>query len=153
MIDVWDSVLNACNSFANWVISEITFNTPVWYINYFLWLILISAIVFGLEVLIPWRKTQSIIRRDFWKDFQYMFLNFYVFAFFLTGFYALFGELISFLGIRIENLVVFDLMKLPLWLGLLIFFIVNDFVQWFTHFLLHKVHFFWLFHKVHHSVK
>ena len=36
---------------------------------------------------------------------------------------------------------------------LLVFFIVLDFVQWFTHVLLHKYPFFWKFHKVHHSVK
>ena len=38
--------------------------------------------------------------------------------------------------------------KLPL-----IFFLVNDFVQWNTHRLLHSVPFLWNFHKVHHSVK
>ena len=41
----------------------------------------------------------------------------------------------------------------PLWLQLLVFFIILDFVQWFTHTLLHKYSFLWKFHKVHHSVK
>lgn len=150
---MWDNVTNAFSGFANWVISEVTFSTPVWYINYFLWLLVVSAVVFGLEILVPWRKNQKIIRKDFWKDFTYMFLNFYVFAFFLTGFFTLSEELFSLAGIDVRSLVVFDLMKLPLWLGLLIFFVVNDFVQWFTHYLLHRVHLFWLFHKVHHSVK
>ena len=36
---------------------------------------------------------------------------------------------------------------------LLIFFIILDFVQWFTHVLLHRYKFLWNFHKVHHSVK
>ena len=36
---------------------------------------------------------------------------------------------------------------------LLVFFVVLDFVQWFTHILLHKFAFLWKFHKVHHSVK
>ena len=36
---------------------------------------------------------------------------------------------------------------------LLIFFVVLDFVQWFTHTLLHRYAFLWRFHKVHHSVK
>jgi sterol desaturase/sphingolipid hydroxylase (fatty acid hydroxylase superfamily) len=35
----------------------------------------------------------------------------------------------------------------------LIFFVLLDFVQWFTHILLHKYPFLWQFHKIHHSVK
>ncbi|MEP4949131.1 MAG: sterol desaturase family protein, partial [Flavobacteriaceae bacterium] len=34
-----------------------------------------------------------------------------------------------------------------------IFFVILDFVQWFTHVLLHKFPFLWQFHKIHHSVK
>jgi sterol desaturase/sphingolipid hydroxylase (fatty acid hydroxylase superfamily) len=41
----------------------------------------------------------------------------------------------------------------PMALQLVIFFVVLDFVQWFTHTLLHKYPVFWKFHKVHHSVK
>jgi sterol desaturase/sphingolipid hydroxylase (fatty acid hydroxylase superfamily) len=40
-----------------------------------------------------------------------------------------------------------------MWLQLLVFFIVLDFVQWFTHILLHKYPVLWRFHQVHHSVK
>jgi sterol desaturase/sphingolipid hydroxylase (fatty acid hydroxylase superfamily) len=47
----------------------------------------------------------------------------------------------------------FDSKDLPKWLGLFIFFLVNDFVQWNTHRLLHRFPFLWNFHKVHHSVK
>jgi sterol desaturase/sphingolipid hydroxylase (fatty acid hydroxylase superfamily) len=46
-----------------------------------------------------------------------------------------------------------DLSALSMWGQLLIFFVVLDFVQWFTHILLHKFDFLWKFHKVHHSVK
>ncbi len=46
-----------------------------------------------------------------------------------------------------------DVNQLPAWLGLLVFFVLLDFVQWFTHIALHKIPFFWQFHKVHHSVK
>jgi len=42
---------------------------------------------------------------------------------------------------------------MPAWAQLLIFFIVLDFVQWFTHILLHKYKVLWKFHKIHHSVK
>ena len=40
-----------------------------------------------------------------------------------------------------------------MWLQLIVFFVVLDFVQWLTHIMLHKFSFFWRFHKVHHSVK
>jgi len=41
----------------------------------------------------------------------------------------------------------------PMWAILLVGFIVRDFVQWWTHRLLHRVEFLWRFHKVHHSVE
>ncbi len=153
LIDMWDNIINSYKGFAGWVFSEVTFQTEVWYQNYFLWLLVISAIVFGLEIIFPWRKNQKIFRKDFWMDFTYMFLNFYVFAFFLTGFYVLIGQLIAYTGVDMSSYSLLDLSKFPIWSALLIFFIANDFVQWFTHYLLHKYPFLWEFHKVHHSVK
>lgn len=41
----------------------------------------------------------------------------------------------------------------PAALQLLLFFVLLDFVQWFTHVLLHRYRILWKFHKVHHSVK
>ena len=46
--------------------------------NYFYGLIIISLLVFILEVLFPWRKNQPIIRKDFWLDTFYMFFNFFL---------------------------------------------------------------------------
>ncbi len=153
MIDVWDNIINTFKGYANWAWSEITFSTEFWYINYFLWLLVVSVVVFAFEVAFPWRKTQKVFRKDFWLDFSYMFLNFYVFAFFLSGFFTLIWELLSYFNIDSDSFVILDLKSLALWAGLLIFFVVNDFVQWFTHFLLHRFDFLWQFHKVHHSVK
>ena len=86
-------------------------------------------------------------------DAAYMFLNFYVFYFFLSGFFTLTWEVLSYFGLSQDSLVIVDLSNLPIWAGLVIFFILNDFVQWFTHFLLHRYNFLWQFHKVHHSVE
>jgi sterol desaturase/sphingolipid hydroxylase (fatty acid hydroxylase superfamily) len=36
---------------------------------------------------------------------------------------------------------------------LVIFFLTVDFIQWLVHLVLHRVKFFWRFHKVHHSVE
>ncbi|MGJ8590959.1 MAG: sterol desaturase family protein [Aquaticitalea sp.] len=126
--------------------------------NFFYGLIVISIIVWLLEIIFPWRKNQSIFRKDFWLDTFYMFFNFFILN--LIVLIALsnttaefFNDILGIFGWHIDSLQVFDVDELPRWLGLFIFFIVSDFVQWNTHRLLHRVPFFWNFHKVHHSVK
>ena len=59
--------------------------TPHWG-NYFYWLIGLSAVVYALELLFPWRRDQPRLRRDFWLDGFYMFFNFFLFS--LVGFAA-----------------------------------------------------------------
>ena len=132
----------------NWVSQQITFSTE-WYNNYFWGLIVISIMVYGLELAFPWRKGQKVIRQDFWLDAFYMFFNFFIFTSVISGVY----KLIAVYGPDMSQLAFLDLSSLPGWLQLTIFFILNDFVQWFTHFLLHRFDFLWQFHKVHHSVK
>ena len=63
----------------NWTLDSITFNVS-WFENYFWGLVAISIVVWSLEILFPWRKSQSVIRRDFWLDGFYMFFNFFIFA-------------------------------------------------------------------------
>jgi sterol desaturase/sphingolipid hydroxylase (fatty acid hydroxylase superfamily) len=106
-----------------------------------------------LEILFPWRKDQSIFRRDFWLDGFYMFFNFFLFAIAISGIYKLLGLLFSDLGISKSSLALIDMSQIPNWLQLLTFFLILDFVQWFTHILLHKYPFLWKFHQIHHSVK
>ncbi|NNK40414.1 MAG: sterol desaturase family protein [Winogradskyella sp.] len=64
-----------------------------------------------------------------------------------------FNDILASIGLPITSLQLFDVDALPRWLGLTIFFVVSDFVQWNTHRLLHRVPLLWNFHKVHHSVK
>jgi sterol desaturase/sphingolipid hydroxylase (fatty acid hydroxylase superfamily) len=124
--------------------------------NYFYWLIAISVIVFALEIIIPWRKDQPLIRKDFWLDVFYMFFNFFLFSLILynglsnvavTGF----NDMLSWLGIN--NTVAFKIQSWPFWAQLLLAFILADFKHWNIHRLLHRIPLFWEFHKVHHSVK
>ncbi|MDX1327388.1 MAG: sterol desaturase family protein [Arenibacter sp.] len=136
----------------NWTWRSITFDVP-WYTNYFWGLIVISLIVWGLEIVFPWRKNQKIFRKDFWLDGFYMFFNFFLFAIVISGFYKVLEVLFSDLGIKSSSLTILDLSSLPNWLQLVLFFLVLDFVQWYTHMLLHKYPFLWQFHKIHHSVK
>ena len=135
-----------------WVIDSALFRVP-WYTNYFWGLIFISLFVWSLELLFPWRKNQATFRQDFWLDGFYMFFNFFGFSIFISGFYQLFSYALSSIGLTANSLQLFPIANFPSWLQLLIFFVMNDFVQWFTHVLLHKIPLFWNFHKVHHSVK
>ncbi|RAJ12650.1 sterol desaturase family protein [Arenibacter echinorum] len=148
----FEGFINAIVGTANWTWKSIIFEVP-WYTNYFWGLIIISLVVWMLEILFPWRKDQSIFRRDFWLDGFYMFFNFFLFAIAISGFYKLLGLLFSDLGIRQSSLALIDMSQFPSWLQLLTFFLILDFVQWFTHILLHKYPFLWKFHQIHHSVK
>lgn len=137
----------------NWTWRSINFDVP-WSRNYFWGLILISLFVFALELLFPWRKTQKVIRKDFWLDGFYMFFNFFVFSLFISGFYKCISKFSNeVLNIKANSLAILDLSNLSPVLQLLVFFVVLDFVQWFTHTLMHRFEFLWRFHKVHHSVK
>ncbi|MDY8134936.1 sterol desaturase family protein [Aquimarina sp. 2201CG5-10] len=136
----------------DWTWKSILFEVS-WYTNYFWGLIAISLLVWGLEMVFPWRKHQSVFRKDFWLDGFYMFFNFFVFAIAISGVYKLLEVLFKDIGISAKSLTIIDLSTLPVWVQLIIFFIVLDFVQWFTHMLLHKYPFLWRFHKIHHSVK
>lgn len=138
----------------NYLWSEIT--TFHWE-NYFYGLILVSLLVWGLELLFPWRKDQKIFRKDFWLDTFYMFFNFFllnliVLIFLSNATAELFNDILRLIGLQLSDFQVLDLNILPYGFGLLIFFLVTDFVQWNTHRLLHRIPFLWNFHKLHHSV-
>jgi len=136
----------------NWTLNSIGFQVPL-YTNYFWGLLLLSFMIWGLEIAFPWRKKQGVFRKDFWLDAFYMFFNFFLFSIAISGFYDLIQLFFSSLGISNTRFVLLDLSELPSGIQLLIFFVVLDFVQWTTHILLHKIPVFWKFHQIHHSVK
>jgi|TARA_B110000459_G_C16623177_1_gene503142 sterol desaturase/sphingolipid hydroxylase (fatty acid hydroxylase superfamily) len=142
------------SSYANYLWSEITFQTSPWYVNYFWLLIILSVVVWLLEITFPWRKNQPSVRKDFWIDIFYMFFNFFLFNLIIfiafSNLTTLFME--DVVGIDLSEISMVSLNKLPSWLQLLVFFVAMDFIQWFTHVLLHRFTFLWQFHKVHHSV-
>lgn len=151
----FDAFIGSFDDFANYMWREITFQVEPWYINYFWWLVILSLVVWGLEIFFPWRKDQPIIRKDFWLDTFYMFFNFYIFK--LVIFIA-FSNLIEMaftdiVGGDVSNLALVDIGHYPGWLQLVIFFVATDFIQWGTHIMLHRIPFLWEFHKVHHSVE
>ena len=149
----WNIVQNAFTGYWNYLIGEIS--NPAWN-NYFYWLIGLSFLVFLLEVIVPWRKDQKVLRRGLLLDLFYILFNFFLFS--LIAFNALsmvgvelFNDFIGLFGW--ENIVAIRLDSWPAWAQLLTLFLVADFVQWNIHRMLHRVPWMWEFHKVHHSVK
>ncbi|MGB0881949.1 MAG: sterol desaturase family protein [Vicingaceae bacterium] len=155
MMDFLELIQNSYLNYASYVWSEITFQTTPWYVNYFWLLVVLSIVVWGLEVAFPWRKNQPVIRKDFWMDTFYMFFNFFIFN--LIIFIAFSNLTTAFfkdvVGIDWSKISVISLKEYPNWVQLIVFFVALDFVQWFTHVLLHRFDFLWRFHKVHHSVE
>jgi len=137
----------------DWTWRSICFDVP-WTRNYFWGLIVISLIVWGLEILFPWRKQQALIRKDFFLDGFYMFFNFFIFSIFISGLYKIISKVaVDEFQILPSSIAVINLSTLSSLVQLLLFFVVLDFVQWVTHILMHRFSFLWKFHKVHHSVK
>jgi sterol desaturase/sphingolipid hydroxylase (fatty acid hydroxylase superfamily) len=151
-----DTITNSYANYWNYLKNEII--TINHWDNYFYGLIIISILVWILEIAFPWRKNQSIFRKDFWLDTFYMFFNFFILNLIILVALSettatLFNDILQYVGLSISSFQLFDVDALPLWLGLFIFFIISDFTQWNTHRLLHRFKFLWNFHKVHHSVK
>lgn len=150
-----DIFTNGYTGYASYLWGEIT--NPSWH-NYFYWLILVSVFFLVLEVIIPWRKEQQKLRKDFWLDGFYMFFNFFIFS--LVIYQAasdvivnLFNDGIMALTGGFNLQAVNPMRDFPMYAILLIGFVVRDFVQWWIHRLLHKSERLWEFHKVHHSVE
>lgn len=152
-MNIFKTILDSYTGYWNYLMYEITH--PGWG-NYFYYLIVLSLVVWGLELLFPWRTKQAAFRKDFWLDAFYMFFNFFIFS--LVAYNAisnvgveLFGKFLGLFGI--ENRVAVNLETLPIWARFLILFLVSDFIQWSVHVMLHRVDWMWQFHKVHHSVE
>lgn len=140
--------------YARYLWSEVTY---LHWGNYLYWLIGISAAVYALELLVPWRREQPAFRQDFWLDTFYMFFNFFLFS--LVGyaavsevFAAAFNDFLAW-AFGIRNLVAINVQALPTWAHLALLFVARDFIQWNIHRLLHASPTLWEIHKIHHSVE
>jgi sterol desaturase/sphingolipid hydroxylase (fatty acid hydroxylase superfamily) len=139
--------------YAGYLLHEITH--PGWN-NYFYWLTGISVFFFLMELARPWRKEQPKFRKDFWLDAFYMYFNYFLFSLILFAGLsklgvAIFNDFIGLFGL--ENIVAIHIEKWPAWAQILLLFVFADFIQWWTHRLLHRVSWLWEFHKVHHSIE
>lgn len=154
MESIWKTIKNGYGGYASYLWREIT--EPNWH-NYFYWLIGVSLFFFLLEVVIPWRKNQSVFRKDFWLDAFYMFFNFFLFS--LIIYNAASDVVVNAFNSMVLSITSVDLKSVnpmyqwPMWAILLTGFLVRDFVQWWVHRLLHTSPRLWEFHKIHHSVE
>ena len=154
MNDYPQLIANSYSDYFNYLVNEIS--QPSWS-NYFYGLIAISALVFVLEILFPWRKNQAVFRTDFWLDLFYLFFNFFFLNLLLLIALSnvtekLWNDFLSLFNLQLASIQLFNIQLLPKVVSLLLFFVVADFVQWNTHRMLHKVPFLWNIHKTHHSV-
>jgi sterol desaturase/sphingolipid hydroxylase (fatty acid hydroxylase superfamily) len=155
MIEYKEIITNSYSGYFNYLIKEIM--QPNWS-NYFYGLIVISLVVFVLELVFPWRKNQAILRKDFWLDLFYLFFNFFLLNLFILIALSnvtenIFNDFLGVFNLQLASIQLFSVATLPKVISLLIFFIIADFVQWNTHRLLHRIPLLWNIHKTHHSVK
>ncbi len=140
------------NSLVNQIIHPFSDGISSFYV-----LIFLSLAIWTIEICLPWRKNQSILRKDFWLDAFYMFFNYYLFGLIIFAALSnttasLFSELMGSIGM--PRRYIFDFFHyFPVWLQVIIFFMIRDFLQWCIHNLLHRIPFLWRFHKLHHSVR
>jgi sterol desaturase/sphingolipid hydroxylase (fatty acid hydroxylase superfamily) len=85
--------------------------------------------------------------------FNFFLLNLIVLIALSNAAELLFNDLLNIVAVSIADFTLLEINTLPFFARIFLFFIVVDFVQWWTHRLLHKFKFLWNFHKVHHSVK
>lgn len=149
-----DIFINGYKGYAGYLWHEITHPSIK---NYFYWLIAVSLFFFILEVVVPWRKKQAVLRKDFWLDGFYMFFNFFLFS--LIIYNAASDVIVNLFNDGIMALSGLNLQAMnpmnswPIWAILLTGFVIRDFVQWWVHRLLHRSDWLWKFHQVHHSVE
>ncbi len=128
--------------------------SPAWDNPYYI-IPAICLLTFILELALPKKQKYSVTtRKGFWLDLFYVIFIDYLLL--LFGFFAL-ASTVEYLfrggleAIGIASPVLFDLKATPFIIQFVVVFLLMDFMQWFGHFLLHRVDFLWNFHKVHHA--
>jgi sterol desaturase/sphingolipid hydroxylase (fatty acid hydroxylase superfamily) len=128
-------------------------NLPFWE-NEYMVLFLVWISTFILEQFLPKQKNYSVVgRKGFWLDLFYLF--FIDFLFRIIGFIALtytveyvFTSWMTELGVKFPLV---HIGSLPFIIKFPLFFIIMDFFEFLSHYILHRVDFFWKIHKIHHA--
>ena len=126
--------------------------------NYPLWLFGISALVALFEYMWPARE-QPFIRSSLWSDIVYLIFNGHFLGMFLYGIasYHVLPHFDLYLQENgIHHLVYYQAVQNWGWSIVtqsIAVLVIKDFIEWIIHNALHRLPFFWNFHKIHHSVK
>ncbi|MEO6245631.1 MAG: sterol desaturase family protein [Opitutaceae bacterium] len=124
------------------------------YLKFYFWLLLISAVMFTLERLFPWRRSQEILRAGFVQDLFWMVFNMqyvsWMLAIATVQFVAWFNSAFTHFGFPPpESLSLIS--RWPSWSQFIVFFLIKDFLEWNIHRVLHIVPWLWRLHELHHS--
>ena len=122
---------------------------------YSLWLLGFALLFVALERIWP-RTRQPVLRRGIWTDTAYLIFNSEYLGV-LLGVASIYVIAVLDRALDLANLRQYVFLGLmsdrPVWLQLVLLFLVFDFAQWCIHNLLHRVPALWEFHKVHHSIE
>jgi sterol desaturase/sphingolipid hydroxylase (fatty acid hydroxylase superfamily) len=115
------------------------------------WLYLVMGIVFVAEKAMPAIRSQPVFSVGMIQDFLGWFVlgglvRVVLIGAFVSGVYWLCDQTLA--GIQLEAAA-----EWPTWVAASIAILAGDFLNWFHHWLRHRVGVFWLFHTVHHSQK
>ena len=123
--------------------------------NVYYCVFLAYAFCFLLEVVLPKQKKHGLLsRKGFWLDTFYVFFNDVVI--YIIGLYGI-CAVSEFVFLKILNLfnlhslTIYDIKKWNPFLQVFIMFIIQDFCEFWAHYLLHRSDFLWSFHKIHHA--
>ena len=125
------------------------------FVNVYYCVLIAYAFCFFLEIILPKQRQHGLLsRKGFWLDTFYVFFNdVLVYIIGLFGICAvtefIFLKSLSFFNIH--SLLVCDIKSLNPFLQVLIMFLIQDFCEFWAHYLLHRSDFLWSFHKIHHA--
>ena len=123
--------------------------------SYFFWLLVVSAICFGLERLAPWRRQQKALRGQFVQDLFWLAFNGHYAGVLIASLTAwMLGQLAAALGTwpLPSPSDVHLLSGQPPWLQFVVLLVFKDLLEWGIHVRLHRIGWLWEFHKLHHSI-
>lgn len=123
--------------------------------SYLFWLLAVSLFCFALERIAPWRKTQRWQRPGLLQDTFFLFFNGHVvsllIALTLGPSLRLIGQGCDWCGAA-ARAIPHAMNGWPIAAQVVVFFVVKDLLEYVVHYLLHHVHWLWIFHRLHHSI-
>ncbi len=124
--------------------------------GYFFWLMAISLFCWILERVMPWRPGQKAFRKEIGQDFFWLIFNGHYFgllsAFMISGFIGQMGRVFPQGQIPSPNQIQL-LGGTPIEFQFAAVLVLQDFLEWCVHNLLHRLPWLWEFHKLHHSIQ